>query len=128
MGMPNDTEGLRPTDQQNDALVQVVHDDMGGNPHAEPSNAGDAETFIVPEVVAVLNDAQSFFSSQLLPRARQIESEVANLTYEANSVTERAETEKTDVLKELGRLSELVLNFQSRISQFLHFGAFGGQG
>ncbi|PNW78759.1 hypothetical protein CHLRE_09g389171v5 [Chlamydomonas reinhardtii] len=88
---------------------------------------GSSETFIVPEVAAVLSQANDFWAQNLMPRARAIESEVVALTYEANAVTGRAEAEKQDLVKELGRLSELVLSFQSRIQQFLHFGSYGGQ-
>lgn len=139
---------------------------------------GSSETFIVPEVAAVLSQANDFWAQNLMPRARAIESvshasvaavhalarvslprrlrtaatrarstehsrpmdefclhalapldlrllrclrrtpqEVVALTYEANAVTGRAEAEKQDLVKELGRLSELVLSFQSRIQQ-----------
>ncbi|KXZ54300.1 hypothetical protein GPECTOR_5g386 [Gonium pectorale] len=106
---------------------QTHHDNADGNAHAEPSGQDAEGSFILPEVNGVMSEVQAFFNAQLLPRARAIESEVANMTYEANAVTDRAEAEKLEVIKELGRLSELVVNFQNSISQFLHFGAFGAQ-
>lgn len=51
--------------------------------------------------------------------------EVNALTYEANAVTNRAEVEKQEVVKELSRLSELVLSFQQRIQQVGAWWAIG---
>ncbi|PNH07345.1 hypothetical protein TSOC_006174 [Tetrabaena socialis] len=100
-----------------------VHDDAGGVP---PPETDETQTFIIPEMTSALNTINDFFNSQVLPRSRAIETEVANLTYEANAVSNAAEAERANLEKELARLSNLVQSFQSRISQYLHFGAFGG--
>ncbi|EFJ42682.1 hypothetical protein VOLCADRAFT_121509 [Volvox carteri f. nagariensis] len=114
-----------PANQQNDP---GLHDGLGGNPPGgEPSTAGDAESFIMPEMTEMLSNLQAFFSNHCIPRARAVETEVANLQYEINGVTDRAEAEKSEALNELNRLGKLVLNFQSRISQLLQFDPFGGQ-
>lgn len=52
-----------------------------------------------------------------MPLVLHLMQEVNALTYEANAVTNRAEVEKQEVVKELSRLSELVLSFQQRIQQ-----------
>lgn len=112
-----------------DYTINQAAEPPADDPNANTANydaSADEGSFILPEVTTVMSDVNNFFQAQLLPRCREIESEVNALTYEANAVTNRAEVEKQEVVKELSRLSELVLSFQQRIQQFLHFGSFQG--
>ncbi|KAG2488895.1 hypothetical protein HYH03_012525 [Edaphochlamys debaryana] len=127
MDFTTDPTALRPTAKhQNDLGLPGAHDETAAGT-VEPRGPNEGESFIVPEVSSVLSEMQTFFATQLMPRARIIEGEVQNLQYETQNVSDRADAEKNEVLKELDRLSQLVMTFQSRISQFLHFNAFGGQ-
>ncbi|GIL91194.1 hypothetical protein Vretimale_18852 [Volvox reticuliferus] len=110
--------------QQGDPVNQ---DASGSNPPGEPTAAGDSESFIMPDISEMMNNIQTFFATQCLTRAHAVEAEVSNLQYEINGVTDRAELEKNEALKELNRLGKLVLNFQSRIAQLLQLDGFGGQ-
>ncbi|GLC42066.1 hypothetical protein PLESTB_001064300 [Pleodorina starrii] len=115
--------------QENDATLQddAAAQAPNGPPSGEPNSTGDAESFIMPEINEMMSNLQAFFGSNCIPRARAIETEVANLQYEIGAVTDRAEAEKNEALNELARLGKLVLNFQNRISQLLQFDGFGGQ-
>ncbi|GIL58947.1 hypothetical protein Vafri_13952 [Volvox africanus] len=105
----------------------VMQDGSGSNPPGEPTAAGDGESFIMPDISEIMNNVQTFFSTHCVTRARAVEADVSNLQYEINGVTDRAELEKNEALRELNRLGKLVISFQNRISQLLQLDAFGGQ-
>jgi hypothetical protein len=92
-------------------------------------DAGDADTGYVSAQLSdlLLDQVGTFLSDKLMPMAASIEADMNALQYEAQVLDEQCAGDKLQMETELKRLTDIVLNFQAHIAQFLQLGSLQQQ-
>jgi hypothetical protein len=102
--------------------IEMQTDDAPRGDAAHPQDADRSATggFLTEQLSGLLlAEMDSFFSGQILPRAKSIEDDVSALQYEADVLTEKCAIEKQQTDDDLKRLTDVVLQFQAHIARFL---------